>query len=362
MESSSPTPCHVFTPEWIAELKERWAGRPNFEQPSSSTSLPPRTANPDVTSSSVWVDALAPEERCRIVPKLRDLNQFDDMCNELAVGQSFRAMGHRLTYEPDINGQTPDWLVEASDGTQRFIAEVVSSNPPDQREKCDEGWDRLRRRIETMPGDAYLMLAPPFPPPAEIDEEELVGHAPNSDEQTRIVRQVQQWLETNPDEGKVVTIEGIDFHLLSRLPDCTTVSCGIHQLPYMVDGGPLRKSVKGKASKYRKVVEATKLPLVVCVVPDFNSGRGIGELKDAVLGDLHLRLLGRDSQGKMQESYFRGKNGLFRQYENLTAVTNAKWSGDELIHMVILNDAATYKLAQGAFLDPSKVWCPKVAS
>jgi hypothetical protein len=60
---------------------------------------------------------------------------------------------------------------------------------------------------------------------------------------------------------------------------------------FWVDGLPLRASIKEKVGKYRKVVQALKLPFVVCIIPDFGTGRGLDDLEDAVLGRLRCRLL-----------------------------------------------------------------------
>jgi hypothetical protein len=102
-------------------------------------------------------------------------------------------------------------------------------------------------------------------------------------------------------------------------------------MPFWVDPDPLRESVRDKARKYRELVQHAQLPLVVCVVPDFMTARGLDEVHEAVLG--------KEQCG--------GSNGLFARYPTLSAVTLGEWYGDRLVHTLLANPSATYPLAEG---------------
>ena len=116
-------------------------------------------------------------------------------------------------------------------------------------------------------------------------------------------------------------------------------------MPFWVDPDPLRESVKDKASKYRELVHSTELPLVVCVIADFMTARGLDEVQEAVLGKEQCRL--ECSQGEFQQEYYRGNDGLFAKYPTLSAVTLGAWNGDTLAHTVLLNPSAAYPLVEG---------------
>jgi hypothetical protein len=168
MSDSSGVPCRVFTPDWVAEQQRKYGGRPAHARPKfyhlwTSDELWYRRE-----LIEKWVDELlSPTNRDRVIPKLRAAEQFLEAYNELAVGYSLRQMGHGVQYEVEwiigSNKLTPDWLVSPGNGgQQQFITEVVSSMPPEERERCDDSWDSFRRRLEDIPVNAFVSLQPCF--------------------------------------------------------------------------------------------------------------------------------------------------------------------------------------------------------
>jgi hypothetical protein len=252
-------------------------------------------------------------------------------------------MGHEVEYEVDLEGLTPDWLVSSAGRGPQFVVEVVSSKPPVQRERYDDGWDELRRRVEGVVGNTVLYIQPPFP----VEDEEPVA-PPSAQRQKQIVRRVREWLDTAPLEGTTVSIDEIVIHLMERDRNLTHVSCGIGYMPFCVDAAPLKESVKEKAKTYRKVVQARRLPFVVCIVPDFDSGRGLDDLESAVLGEERCHLV-KLPHGRLRQKYYRDNDGLFVKYPTLSAVTLGKWNRDKLVHTVLLNTLATNPLDERAF-------------
>jgi hypothetical protein len=158
------SPSLVFPPEWIAEQKSKYERHASHARPSLYRFW---TADSDQglrASIERLIEQLSEEQRQRVIPRLRDPKQFEEAINELRVGESLRLMGHSVEYEPNLGNLTPDWSVLTVGTSSRFIVEVVSSNPPRNRELCDQGWDRLRIRMQALSGDAILSLQPPFPP------------------------------------------------------------------------------------------------------------------------------------------------------------------------------------------------------
>src|SRR5947209_5989577 len=111
MSSQPPQTPLVFTPEWVGRQKRRYSQNPAHARPRLY---------------SLWVeDRLqgyrnriegggappGPQEQDGGIPRLRSTDNFAQTYNELAVADSLRVHGLQLTYEPDLNGQTPDWLV-----------------------------------------------------------------------------------------------------------------------------------------------------------------------------------------------------------------------------------------------------------
>jgi hypothetical protein len=333
----------VFAPEWVAEQVRKYGNRPDHARPTLYAFWTSDEDRPRREIIERWVDLLPPASRQRLIPRLRTPEQFEQACNELAVGDSLRRIGHAVEYEVEIDGLTPDWVVHPRGAGPAFILEVLSSRPPEERERHDEGWDVLRRRLESLPSNAFLYIQPPF----YAGGDKPVA-PPSGTRQKQIARYVEQWLGSGPVPGEGYEIDGIVIRFVGRNPDRAGVACGLACLPYWVDGNPLRDAVKEKAEKYRKVSESARLPLVVCVIPDFRSGRGLDELQKAVLGELRCRWT-QGPQGRPLEEHYRDNDGLFSKYPSLSAVTLGEVRGHEVTHAVLHNPSATYPLGKDAF-------------
>jgi hypothetical protein len=338
-----PVPYHVFTPDWIAEQKRKYGQSPEHARPRLYYFWTSSETEGLRNLIEQWVDFLSPKNRQRVIPRLRATEQLRQTCNELAVGDSLRRMGHAVEYEVELQGLTPDWVVCVAGTGSKFILEVVSSKPPQERERCDDGWDILRRRLEGLSGNAHLCIQPPF----NIGDDEPVA-PPSEQRQKQIVRNVREWLESAPPDGAEVAIDGVVIGLVCRIPNLDHVTCGTGCMPFCVDAAPLKESVKDKAKKYREIVRALQLPFVVCVIPDFSTGRGLDDLQSAVLGEQRCRLW-RSPQGVYRQEYYRDNDGLFAKYPTLSAVTLGEWKSRELTHVMLHNPLATYPLDERAF-------------
>jgi hypothetical protein len=337
-----PTPCHVFTPEWVAEQKRKYGTKAEYARPSMYHFWTSEECQAKRAVIEQWVDLLPPEKRRLVIPKLRTTEQVKQTYNELAVADSLRRMGHKVEYEVDLLGLTPDWFVRPAGTGPEFVVEVLSSKPPRERERCDAGWDLFRRRLQSLSGDALLYIQPSF----DGGDNKTVTPPPDQ-RQKGIVRAVQKWLETNPLDGQGWTVDGMVIWFVGRNPDLDHVVCGTGCMSFWIDGDPLREAIKEKAGKYREVSQTTRLPFVVCVVPDFASGRGLDELKEAVLGKERCRLI-PTKQGLPHQEYYRDDDGLFAKYPTLSAVTLGEFRGHTLAHTVLHNPSATYPLSKEA--------------
>src|SRR5262249_38276229 len=154
--------------------------------------------------------------------------------------------------------------------------------------------------------------------------------------QKAIVRAVRAFLQKDPPLRTDLRVDGMVISLLARSPNLSSVSCGFSCLPFFVDGAPMVEAVREKVQKYRGVVEALSLPLVVCVVPAFNTARELPELQRAVLGDERCRLMQEGGVLPWGE-HNRDNNGLFAKYPALSAVTLVHLTGYRATHALIHN-------------------------
>jgi hypothetical protein len=334
---------YVFTPEWISEQKRKYAHCPKHARPRQYRFWTSDECAVYRDSIEQWVGHISPESRTKVIPRLRKPEQFKQTYNELAVGESLRHMGHIVEYEVELQGLTPDWLVRSSDACAGLIIEVVSSNPPQERERCNNGWDGFRHRLDELPGNVLLYVQPPFD-----DGDGNPVAPPSGPRQKQIVSYVREWLETSPPKGQGYAIDGIVIRFVGRDPDLDHVSCAIGCLPFWVDAAPLRESVKEKAGKYRGLVQELQLPFVVCVIPDFETARGLDELEVAVFGDECCRM-SRGSHGDHRQEDYRQKDGVFSKYTTLSAVILGEWNNRDLVHTVVHNPIAAFPLELSVF-------------
>ena len=334
----------VFALEWVAEQRRRYESRPEFQRPEAYPLWTTDRCQPLRSRIESWVGQLSLDQQEKVIPRLRDGAQFQQTHNELAVGDSLRRSGCEIDYEPEMDGLTPDWLVRRPDIDFQFVVEVVSSNPSEARRRCEKEWADLRLRIEALPGCACLMMRLPLatcnemPPPPDV-----AGRR-------QIVREIKMWLDSGPEPGARQVYEGIEFTFVGPLATRPGVSCGISSTPFWVTTEPLADAVKEKAKKYKGVVTARQLPFVVCVVPDFGTGRGIDELRDAVLGKQKCRVRIRPGTEDVIDHY-RERDGLFGRYPSLSAVMMTEWQTHGFAQTLLLNPCAASPLPNSAIPD-----------
>jgi len=336
-------PPRVFTPDWVERQKQRYSNSPAHSRPHLYGLWVEERAQSLRDRIEAWVAPLTSEEQAEVIPRLRDGNQFQQAYNELAVGDSLRSRGLQLAYEPELNGQTPDWLVCHAENNFRFILEILSSNPSEDRVSRDNEWDRFRLRLEALPGDALLYLQQPDPD----DDAEMVSGAPTVARQKQIVRDVGRWLQSGPVEGAKFPVDGMTISYLGSGRPGMGVKCSPGIVAFWVDGEPLKEAIKEKASKYRTLTESMQVPLVVGVVPDFRTGRGMDEVSEAALGAIQTVMVRPAGEEEYRQHCYREANGLFSRYPNLSAVVVSEFGWAGMTHKVLRNPGASRPLPEG---------------
>jgi len=344
-------PPRVFTPDWVERQKQRYANRPAYSRPQLYSLWVEERAQSFRDRIEAWVAPLTPEEQAEVIPRLRDGDQFPQAYNELAVADSLRSRRLQLAYEPELNGLTPDWLVCHAESNCRFILEILSSKPSEDRVSRDNDWDRFRLRLEALPGDALLYIQQPDPD----DDAEMVSGAPTVARQKQIVREVGRWLQSGPVEG-AKPVDGMIINYLGSGEAGMGVKCSPGAVAFWVDGEPLKEAIKEKASKYRTLTQSMQVPLVVGVVPDFRTGRGLDEVREAALGTIQTVLVRSGGEEEYRQHCYREANGLFSRYPNLSAVVVSEFGRAGMTHKVLRNPRATCPLPEGLIPDSE---CPK---
>jgi hypothetical protein len=324
----------VFDTGWVEKQRKKYGHQPSFNRPSEYDFWTADDLQSHRDNLERLVDELVAEsKRAKVIENLRKPGQYRHTYNELFVGDSLRGMGHALDYELEMHGLTPDWRGFHFRDHQEFVVEVLTSGPPEDRANTDDGWDLLRRRIESLNIGAHVGISPPMDSPP-----------PTAGELKEISRRVAIWLRSNPPEGDETELHGVRFRFIkSHLGN--NVCCGISLTPFIVDAVPLKDAVIEKASKYKEIILQNRLPLVVTVIAEFSTGRGVEDLRDAVLGTQRCRICVKTGR----EEHYRDNDGVFDRYPTLSAVTFGEWVDGKIIHSVISNPKATFPLPEGTF-------------
>lgn len=344
MSTQTQPHSRVFPPEWVADKRQRYDCCPPYARPKLYDLWTADWLKAERDRIEQWAAPLANHELDEVIPRLRDANLFRETYNELAVGASLRSQGWLLEYEPELYGLTPDWLARRAAGQERLVVEIVSSNPPKESEACLDGWMRLRGRLQGLPVNAHLSLQIH----GNRGDDEVVSTPPPDSEHKRVAGEVRKWLEAGPAVREARSFGPLTVEYLGPYSTTDRVACSIAMIPFAVDSDPLRNSIREKACKYRRPVLRCAVPLVVVVVPEFTTGRGMDEVSEVALGTERWFLVGSSELG-WRQGCCRDLDGLFVAFPSLSAVAVAEWDRGGLVHKVLRNPGATFPLPDSAF-------------
>lgn len=249
----------VFTDEWIASQEQRWDRRADSD-PAAQQLLVRDPARRPLRS---WIEAEVAllEERSapRVVPRLRSEDLFQSTVNELGVGALLRASGFAVWYDPDFDGQTPDWYGETI-STPGVVVEVATRPNTFAGER--RRWNRLRERVRQL-GPRWTLF---------VRDARRVS-APDDGAQKHIARELARFLGGGERSvGDELVADGYTFWIHSEsLIDSADLVVPAVEAGW-TDYVPLTEIVGEKASRYRSLCERTGLPLVVVVASDVMNG------------------------------------------------------------------------------------------
>jgi hypothetical protein len=273
-------PSIVFTNEWIQTVEKRYGQRPR-----SLKSWPFLIAT-DHEFSSIrqqienWVASLPETAQIKMVPNLRSTDNFWHTYHELIVGIFLKNLGLQVEFENKFGEQTPDWFVRSKNGSQSLIVEVFTVNISESQSSEEKQLAELTRRLAEIPLDFFIKIS--------CKDNSAIKQLDAKRCKT-IAEAVRNWLQTyNWQSEPSFAFDGFVFEMIHR-------DCGYPTLQYacpvkLINAAwtPLREKIEEKIHKYKNLVTANKIPLVVAVAPGLESDYTDFEMRNVLLGGVFV--------------------------------------------------------------------------
>ncbi|PYP49523.1 MAG: hypothetical protein DMD39_11990 [Gemmatimonadetes bacterium] len=266
-------------------------------------------ADAEIERIERWFRELkAPEERKRpLYGNLREVapRNFWSGLYELMTDRIFREQGWISNYEPDIEGRTPDFLVECPEiDNYRFVAEVMTASQGSEADEQERmlyavasELDKLEHRIGVF-----------------VESVCLPDDTPNFDQ---LRARVTEWLDTcDASQESSLALEPPKYPIALRLS--TIPQLRLHPAPIVegirMPGGLIESDLRIRAEIERKIrryqaVKALKLPFVIFVWE--------GDWLQVNETSIEWALFGRDQlvrqrqRGQIISEWRRAPGGLF---------------------------------------------------
>ncbi len=307
----------VFEEKWIQELRERYE-RPGVYAPGLfrvATDTYWKYIRDEIEK---WFALLSQESQVSLIKNLRNTKSFLHAYNELAVAGIFLDLGFQVEYEKECNGLTPDWLIISKDKTTSFLVEVFSRVSSKEEESRERQTSELTRRLELIPVGISLLVR-------YQDLSHLVEL--NSQLTKRVANLVSKWLtEKTRTLRETVEFNGLVFEVIGYNKKSHVLVAGPTSGAFVVNNMPVVENIEEKVAKYKNISETLEIPLIVAIVPSFNTAIEVDNLEEILFGN-EVFVVRNDGS---TYSYI-DETGLFRKYNILSAVIglwrNSKGSG-----------------------------------
>jgi hypothetical protein len=297
----------IFTNEWVEELVARY-GKPGTVTPALFNFVTGERWQRLRDVVDARLNGLADECREKFLLNFTNPDTFRTAYNELAVAGPFIDRNFRIEYERTTDGLTPDWFVEATDGTT-FLLEVFSRATSKELESWEiqtmDLWNRLGQI--PVPVGLFIRCSDPLQRP-RLD----------SGVNKQIAAEVADWLTSadRPRASDRFEALGLSFEITYYNSKRSHVAvAGPSSGAYMVGNEPVRRAIETKVKKYEKLCRENDLPLVVGIAPSFGSAIGEEDLEHVLFGDRVMTVLSDGSTSSLVEN-----NGVFARRNVLSAV------------------------------------------
>lgn len=184
----------------------------------------------------------------------KDCKNFYETINELIVSSYLITLGCSVECEPNIEGKTPDWVIETTDN-KKIIIDLFTSNTPTFMQSQSEVVSRLNKRIEKLPSFAILWgkITDAYTALRNIDQ---------------LTEDISRWLESAPKLNESFSSYGLSVFLRNyHNRPLTLLALSIDE-SRRNDLRDLPNKIIDKAEKYENISTNHKMPFVVAIVFD----------------------------------------------------------------------------------------------
>jgi hypothetical protein len=266
----------VFTPEFIAQLTANYARMPEHLRPLLyQVACAPHNAGMRAEIEG-YVAELHPDDAPQYVERLQKSKAqgpaFQNTYHELVTGHLLRSLGFAPRYDQSVpvdgKVRTPDWDVPATPECPRFLCDVFTANPEEQRAKHDAGLRDLTSRVNAIPLGAILMI--------ETEPDAVHDVARNA----ATARHVERWLADGAAPGASTSADGFTFFAVRSSSTYTHVQVIGPATSFWGDNDPLTDEIAEKVAKYA----GAGLPFAVAIFANFFTAVGVDEIERAITG------------------------------------------------------------------------------
>jgi hypothetical protein len=267
----------VFSPDYVARIDAAYNRMPEHLRPLLYRVVcAPENAELRAEIEEYVADLHLDDAR-RSIERLQESHDqgpaFQNTYHELVAGYLLREQGFLPRYDPTIlidgKERTPDWDVPATPRSPRFLCDVFTVNPEQQRARREADVRDLTTRLGAIPIGVALLM--------QQDTSTVYDAKQNA----ATVRAIERWLRDEAVEGAAFSAGGFTFSVIAVSSSYTHVQFLAPMTSFWVAEDPLVKTIEEKVSKYR----GAGLPIVIAVFADFLTGVGAEEVQRAISGD-----------------------------------------------------------------------------
>lgn len=267
---------------------------------------------------------------------------------DLATGVALKSHGYEVENEKQLDSCKPDWYVHPARDLPGFIVDVTTLNANKNRVALTQAAREFLNEIRKLGFGVTLHV-----------EEVTEGAIKRADrESTKSIKNsVGEWLRTNPEVGAKFELAEFRFTLEAYSPGPPVMSTKFTFPPFHIDPNKFRQSLEKKVSTYRKIANEERVPVVVALGADENTGLNLKTLKQILYGGRRILSAKETNLSPQVIKYItsRRNKGLFFKCPQLSCVvwvelnhTQGLWEMTPLY-----NPYAQNKLPFGAFYETS---------
>lgn len=348
----------VFTDDLIKKIGDRHervpGARPHLYHVATSGDDHYRSIRDEVEE---WVADLPEETRSAVVPRLQSSDTHIKTYNQLAVGAALKRLGYEVEYEKPFDARgmglelmhekdfgvlVPDWYTHAKGGIppmliQVFVAALADSSVTELRLIND-----LRLRLREIEEDVVISV--------RFEDALLLSQRTNQ----RLAEMVQDWLAGEmPPEGAHKKWEGLVITVLHRGLGYKSVQFIGAAPGFWVDKKSvrMREALQAKMRRYKRLAYFLKMPLVIAVIADLQTGVKLDDFWDALFAqDEETHSLWRDGVHMVEDTLTKIADGLM--HKKGSGLSAALWVWKRLGEWELesaFNPKAEHPLPEGAF-------------